>query len=387
MSANFPVMKLACCEEQIFGQLEEFHAGLSSGAAVFRDPRKRVNPKDELPQIPLSFLQQLLPTPKFQPRWNIKWKNDFLEDLCTNMENMYERYGGKWSAVAKQMSQRMARQVVWEFTMTQLGFPCPTDSKDDYVVAKKPDALVPKKEFETLMPKTGFEVPFIDWAAMTESLEKYGGDNYVDKKLITFVLDNQGALLKTGTKQNQVPDVGALKKPDNLLFHNFLKAVKAFLFEPVVVQSKTMGGSGAAPTAAAGFSEPLEHDFIEFKRSFQGIELCALPADGGPEQSDTEEDNQPLGTAAPSFMYNFESVVVGPAVKVLLFNEDVFKNPLERWTDRFKEKAGEFSRRLTLGFADPPWGLNRDSNKYGGIDLVGERWGRYVASGTAFNTF
>ena len=62
---------------------------------------------------------------------------------------------------------------------------------------------------------------------------------------------------------------------------------------------------------------------------------------------------------------------------MVLLEEDVFSLSAS-WNTLFGDSAPKQSKRLALGFADPPWGVNKDSTKMGGIDLVEERWGRCV---------
>ena len=67
----------------------------------------------------------------------------------------------------------------------------------------------------------------------------------------------------------------------------------------------------------------------------------------------------------------------GSKVKVTLIEENVFSLS-STWNSLFKTSADVYSKRLALGFADPPWGLNRDPKRFGGIDLQEERWNRCV---------
>ena len=64
----------------------------------------------------------------------------------------------------------------------------------------------------------------------------------------------------------------------------------------------------------------------------------------------------------------------GNPVKIVLFEEDCFKM-VEVCGREFRERPDLF-KNLTLGFADPPWGVNKNSTQMGGIDLLEEKWGK-----------
>ena len=75
-----------------------------------------------------------------------------------------------------------------------------------------------------------------------------------------------------------------------------------------------------------------------------------------------------------SYVRDLESLKAGGAVKVLLLKRSCF-DMHQLCTTQFGDKFAEYCKRLSVGFADPPWGVNKDPTKFGGIDLAEERWG------------
>ena len=366
VSGHAAVKTAAVCEESVFQKLNELHEGFSSGLAVWNVPNKKASVGKEGAQIPQNFTQLLLPDKLRIKRWNFYSRMKAVEYLVDNKAQLYTIFKGSWSSALAWLQKRIAAEVVWSSVATQCNL------KYDYQDGKPMNDVIldqmledclwrAKPALEDNLPQSRFEIPYHDWEQAIAASTAVKAD-YVNTTLITYVLDKNGKM-KITTGKGAQPLLSDLEAPTNVLYHKFVEAVKGYFFEPLV---KPVTRKGAVPSVVVPGFEVGTHGFISYTRHFAGLSYHEVPLQAGSSNEEVQHYNRDL-----------TSITTGNEVKVVLLPDDVFNLP-SAWRECFETPSDikKHADRLALGFADPPWGVNSDASKMGGIDMKEERWGR-----------
>jgi hypothetical protein len=290
-----------------------------------------------------------------------------LSYLLDNKERLHDIFKGSWSNVYTFINRRFAREVIWTAVFDEFGFTAEREGKDGKVVEFDGNSslgLEPQDEFrKDKFPTCREELSLMEWDELTTPLVDYGGNNFIDENLVLFLIGDNNKLKMVKGSQSK-PDLSGLVNT-NVLYRRFVESLKLFLFKSVRTNT------AALPSGTPGETEFIVTDFkmMNFKRPFVPLQNKRV--------SEATEDNEEVWKV----VRDMESVKFGFVVKVALLQEDVF-TLTSTWPNHFNlegkpPKANEYAKRLSLGFADPPWGVNTDATKHGGIDQSEERWSRY----------
>jgi hypothetical protein len=368
VSSHYPLTCGGLCETSVFKKLLELHQGLASGSIIFD---KKSDGK-EAPQIPTSFMQLLLPSKTSLKRWNFKARVSVLDYMLENKADLADIFKGKWGEVNKFVNKRFAREQVWTTVMERFGFAFEGKLSGEAVLSPFTGIpfieLEPKDEFLQWFPKSQEELVLMDWAKLTVGLVEYGGNQYVDEVLAGYLLNKQG-VLKVVANETDTTDLLA---STNGLYVSFETALKIYLFKPVnsanVQVSTFAGGDG-------GFAKG-PHDFVSYVRFFPRLDFVTKRTPKNPMEHFDDDGEDIEAEVVTTYVRNLGACEIGPTVNVLLLVNDCFEVDTS-WPDHFKDDSAKFAKKLSIGFADPPWGKNKDVNAQGGIDMESERWGRY----------
>ena len=379
VSSSYPITNVVNCEDSVYKALLELHKECSNGSASFGAAKRRkgqveaeVTGDTKGAQIPTTFTAILLPAKKMVERWNFESRVCVVKHLIANKGELGSVFKS-WAGVLTFVVKRQAREIVWSTVMSSFGYfimdPATGELPRDEILENGP--FTPRTDYVEAFPKTSFEIPYIDWAMITKNIDDFGGNDYVDEKLVPYLIAGTGGNYKLKlTKQgaNSPPDVSDLIAPSNMLYRNFYEALKAHLFVPLRPKV-AKGGAAAAAAAAAGenFFKPDDLGMVGYSRFFPNVHSVPVKAVEGEQEQD----------CLMKLERDMESMRAGPSVKVVLLHESSLKLS-SVFSTHFGTKEGDYRKRLTLGFADPPWGVSNDKDACGGIDQKEERWGTCV---------
>jgi len=373
--SNFTAVKTAAiCEQGVYVLLNELHEGFGSGAAVFNVPGKTLAVGKDGAQIPQSLTQLLLPDKAKNKRWNFFARKKAVQFLVDNKADLHSIFRGSWSGVQTWLYKRIAAELVWStvsFAMNLKDFD-DVDKVDGKVVESTleemcPAGLKPRAALVKDLPLSRFEIDYHDWeVALTSSTAVKA--EYVFQNLVKYLMDAKGTKLKVSSGVGARCNVEDLESPTNFLFTQFVLAMKSYFFEQVNTPARRKAASG--PSVEPGFTKG-DFGLVNYIRNFAGLtyHIDALKPPGDFHDSEDEADQH--------YNRDLTSITTGNEVKVLLLQKDVF-TLAAAWKEALETPSNivKYSERLALGFADPPWGVNKDSNDMGGIDMKEERWGR-----------
>jgi hypothetical protein len=319
--------------------------------------------------------------------------------LIDHKSTLHEKFKGKWPLVIHRVNWVLALEVFWweletacgfhKLDITSSGQPEVVNLSDWEFFSENNDKPVEmikgfklKDTLKDVFPKNRFELRFFNWEQELAKLGVYTfvpiaddgpDDDVLRPDVISSYLLKDHVLKTTSSGKIDTSDMTAAT---NSMWHKFVRKVCSFLFDPIPSSTARSGrGDVAVETDSRDQFKPDDHGFISYQRFFPEQYQVEIPSNGDSEDADGESNQD----AKFQYRRNVDSGKLGSKVKVLLLKKSVFELS-SLWFETFPTDSEGYSKRLTLSFADPPWGLNTDAGKYGGIDLVEERWGRYEST-------
>jgi hypothetical protein len=384
VSKFMPYTSLAIAEESVFQALFQLHHDLAAGDAVWTAPTKKKGAElkgadPQAAQIPSALTQIILPSKASLPRWNVLARTSTINYLLENKQVLHSLFQGSWTKVYSYVNRRLAVELVYHTLADELGF---VREGGESLPFSPGDELIPDKKLKAdvtpPLPCTGYEVPLFDWAAWIAGTEVFGDTDikrYVEGTLTDFLLNQQKTKMKV---KGGAYDTSDLVAPQNNLWNTFFSKISNYIFEPIARQT-------AVRTAGQGVSgnafEPDSLGFVEYRRYFAKLKYVQAEKQKADGNFDGTFSDTELDMLRPAhYARDLEALSAGNKVQMMLWHEDAFvaSSVLSAHLEHAGGNYTEITKKMTVGFADPPWGINNDPTLYGGIDLPEERWSEYV---------
>jgi hypothetical protein len=229
-----------------------------------------------------------------------------------------------------------------------------------------------KDGFRDVLPGTQLEAAHFDWSTFFSSrFDDICTDSNVTS-LAEFVLVSDKIKMTSSSV-----DTSSLTAPSNSVWRAFSSQ-----FESAILEENRAARSVPQPSVGHGMEDALQEDengFTKYQRHFVQKREVATEVTVDPDETqDPEAQVEPPAIPAGkpetrteySYKYDLDYSIIGPPVKFKMFESDCFK-----LQDLFDENE-KYAKKMSVAFADPPWGVNTDVSKMGGIDLKEERWGK-----------
>ena len=384
ISNQVQMMTMALATESVFKNLESIYTKLLNGQLAVSGTKALVDESKK--DIHQNWAVQLICKKNLLPAWGWKDQVAVLETINEKPQKFKS-----WSDIVKFTWLRLARCAVWSlfFEMHMLKDQGSTNellsSINDESIAVIPDLKI-------------FNVKHyhhIDFGSLTANVDEYGGNDFLDKHLVGFVLDRNKTNFRSLAK---AIDSSALTSSQNLLWLRWSATLSKFVTKRAPVRSATVVSGGSTPTSLV---EMDEYGFSIYKRSFPGIVMkgvnaaaklakAAKATEGDDDDTETVEeegaasqgddsDSEDDGQEVYKLEYQLDRMTSGHPVKIKLFKGDM-ANAFDTVLEDEQMASYPHKNKLTVTFADPSWGLRgrKPGSEFGGIDGHEEMWGRYV---------